>query len=80
MRHSFLTGWAAFLAALIILIPARSESTAQTTSKYKNIKVLSGLSDNEISREMQAWTKALGERCTFCHEADPNQPVTAESK
>ena len=61
-----LLAWGIFLTALVIVIPGQSGPMAQT--KYKNIKVLNSLSDADIAREMQAWTKALGERCTFCHE------------
>ena len=67
MKYSLWFAWGIFLAAFII-VPAQSRSMAQT--KYKNIKVLTTLSDADIAREMQAWTKALGERCTFCHEGN----------
>ena len=61
MKHSLVVAWLVFLTAF-------SAVGAQT--KYKNIKVLNSLSDNDIAREMQAWSKALGERCTFCHEGN----------
>jgi photosynthetic reaction center cytochrome c subunit len=42
--------------------------TAAVPTKFKNIKVLTDLSDAQINREMQAWTKAIGEKCPYCHE------------
>ena len=37
-------------------------------TKFKNIKVLTDLSDAQINREMQAWSKQIGEKCPYCHE------------
>jgi photosynthetic reaction center cytochrome c subunit len=50
------------------VVSGQSRPNAQT--KFKNIKVLTELSDAQITREMQAWTKALGEKCTYCHEGN----------
>ena len=68
MKRSLWLAWGIFLTALIIVIPGQSGSNAQ--SKYKSIKVLTAMSDADIAKEMQAWTKALGERCTYCHEGN----------
>ena len=48
------------------LMSAQAPSPPPT--KFKNIKVLTDLTDAQINREMQAWTKALGEKCPYCHE------------
>jgi hypothetical protein len=40
----------------------------QQPTRFKNIKVLTALSDADINREMQKWTKSLGVQCTYCHE------------
>ena len=66
MKQSLYVASMLLFIALILVVPGQSRSSAQ--SKYTNIKVLTTLSDAELAREMQAWTKALGERCTFCHE------------
>lgn len=48
------------------LVSAQAPAPAPT--KFKNIKVLTDLPDAQINREMQAWTKAIGEKCPYCHE------------
>ena len=53
MKHSLVVACVVFLTAF---------SSVGAQSKYKNIKVLNSLSDNDIAREMQAWSKALGNR------------------
>ena len=60
------------LIGTVIVFITISVLSAQTASpvptKFKNIKVLTELTDAQINREMQAWTKAIGEKCTHCHE------------
>lgn len=36
-------------------------------SKMKNLKVLTGLTDQQVNAEMQGWAKALGVKCSHCH-------------
>lgn len=36
-------------------------------SRFKNIQVLTDLSDREIQQTMQKWAKQLGTKCTECH-------------
>lgn len=56
------------VAVLIVSsLPLRSGGVALQESKLKNIKVLTGMSDTEINKEMQVWTKALGVKCSHCH-------------
>jgi photosynthetic reaction center cytochrome c subunit len=45
-----------------------AQTPAAVPTKFKNIKVLAELTDAQINREMQAWTKAIGEKCPYCHE------------
>jgi photosynthetic reaction center cytochrome c subunit len=45
-----------------------AQTAAPAPTKFKNIKVLNDLTDAQINREMQAWTKAIGEKCPYCHE------------
>jgi photosynthetic reaction center cytochrome c subunit len=56
----------------VVFISVSSLISAQTSApaptKFKNIKVLTDLTDAQINREMQAWTKATGEKCPYCHE------------
>lgn len=57
----------------LLLLPfsvVSGQSPPNPQTKFKNIKVLTELSDAQITREMQAWTKALGEKCTYCHEGN----------
>lgn len=53
------------LFVAIFVAPARSGSMQQ--SEFENIKVMTGMSDTEIRKEMQVWTEALGTTCNYCH-------------
>jgi photosynthetic reaction center cytochrome c subunit len=55
-------------AIVLIAFSVLSAQTAPAPTKFKNIKVLGDLTDAQINREMQAWTKAIGEKCPYCHE------------
>jgi photosynthetic reaction center cytochrome c subunit len=66
MRRLFPVEWVALAATLLLYGPPDARS--QTPTKFKNIKVLAALTDAQINREMQAWTKQIGEKCTYCHE------------
>jgi photosynthetic reaction center cytochrome c subunit len=55
-------------AIVLIAVSVLSAQTAPAPTKFKNIKVLGDLTDAQINREMQAWTKAIGEKCPYCHE------------
>lgn len=50
----------------MVMPPASRAMRAQ--SRFENIKVLTDMSDGEIQREMQNFTKSLGENCTYCHQ------------
>jgi len=55
------------IAAGIFVAPARS-GTMPLQSSFKNIKVLTDMSDTDVRMEMQGFTRALGVSCTYCHE------------
>ena len=68
MRGLFSIVSTACVMAILLLVPGEQRSSAQT--KFKNIKVLTHLTDAQINREMQAWTKQIGEKCPYCHEGN----------
>jgi len=77
MRTSLISLLVLVLSAAIAVSPVKTEPHAQT-GKLKNIKVLTDLSETELNTEMQNWVKALGVRCSFCHQlndyaADDNE-------
>ena len=37
-------------------------------SRFKNLKVLTDLTDDDLQKEMQGFTKALGVTCSYCHD------------
>jgi len=49
-------------------ISGRTSAPGAEQSRMKNIKVLTGMSDADVTQAMQEWTKALGTKCSFCHE------------
>lgn len=54
------------LAVIVVAAVIASVASAQD-SKMKNLKVLTGMPDVQVNAEMQAWTKALGVKCSHCH-------------
>src|SRR5438132_295731 len=65
MKTSILFPATLLLLAAVFLAPAISRPVQD--SRFKNIKVLTDLSDSEIQREMQNFAKSLGVTCTYCH-------------
>lgn len=61
----------AALALLILLtLAAVRDATADESGRpLVNVQVLTGMSRKELMKEMQAWNKALGVRCTKCHQS-----------
>ncbi|MBI3890174.1 MAG: photosynthetic reaction center cytochrome c subunit [Candidatus Wallbacteria bacterium] len=53
--------------ACLALLGMASQAFAE--SKLKNIKVLTGKSDEEIKKLMGEWTKSLGVKCLACHKS-----------
>jgi hypothetical protein len=43
------------------------QRTPQTSSDFKNIVVLKGMTDREIRDTMELWGKQVGLECTDCH-------------
>jgi len=52
---------------LVGIVPPTSRAM-RAQSRFANIKVLTDMSDGEIQREMQNFTKSLGVNCTYCHQ------------
>ena len=65
MKSSILLVLSIVLVAGVVIAPARSKPLQET--RFKNIKVLTDLSDTDIQKEMQNFTKSLGVTCTQCH-------------
>ena len=57
--------FAVIIVVSVAPLPARSGAQE---SKMKNLKVLTGMSDSEVNQEMQVWAKALGVKCSHCHQ------------
>src|SRR5947199_5481405 len=53
---------------LTLTIAAIALSKSTQESGLKNIKVLTDLSADDVQKEMQTFSKALGVRCSYCHE------------
>ena len=66
MKSSMLLVFSIVLVIGVVVVPARSKPVQE--SRFKNIKVLTDLSDTDIQREMQTFAKSLGVSCTYCHE------------
>lgn len=61
MRRILSLGFAFSLLAIITGIAWAQES------RLKNLKVLTGMTDQQVNAEMQVWTKSLGVKCSHCH-------------
>src|SRR5262245_33795216 len=66
MKTSILIAIVAMLLLVLAIGPAFSRPVQE--SRFKNIKVLTGLSDPEIQKEMQNFAKSLGVTCSYCHQ------------
>jgi len=66
MKTSILFAFVALLLAVLAIGPAFSRPVQE--SRFKNIKVLTDLSDTEIQKEMQNFAKSIGVTCTYCHQ------------
>ena len=66
MKTSIVFAFVAFLLFVVAIAPASSKPVQE--SRFKNIKVLTDLSDPEIQKEMQNFAKSLGVTCTYCHQ------------
>jgi hypothetical protein len=62
-----LFGVVSIVLAFVFVMPVTTIGMPQQQSNFTNIRVLNDLSDQQISQEMRAWTKALGVNCTYCH-------------
>lgn len=70
MKTSIFAGAAAVVLILAVLSgPVTTAPRAQEAGNFKNVKVLTDLTPAQLNTEMQAWVKALGVKCSFCHEA-----------
>ncbi len=54
--------WLFIVTAMLV-----AASVAGAQSRFKNIQVLKGLSDAEINKTMQLWSRQLGVKCVDCH-------------
>jgi hypothetical protein len=70
MRIKILLG--AMLAGLLALGYAFTlEQPVAAAGGPKNLKVFpKGTSKKEVKKVMKGWSKALGEKCDYCHEMD----------
>jgi len=57
-----------YILALITSAGLVAGVASAQESRLKNIKVLTGMSDADIQRQMQTWSKALGTNCVYCHQ------------
>jgi hypothetical protein len=64
MKHLFLF----MIVVAGILISPTQAGSAPARVPQENVKVLTDISITDIRKEMQAWTKALGVQCNYCHE------------
>jgi hypothetical protein len=49
----------------------------QIPDKYTNLKLLpKDIPYDELVERMRGFTKALGERCNFCHKGEEGQPLS----
>ncbi len=55
------------LALVVIVSISVGFASGQAKSRMKNIKVLTGMTDGQVSQEMNNWNKALGVQCVYCH-------------
>ncbi len=71
-----------YVFALLILIPLFSEFAFQPKDTWewpkepKNLKVLKGVAGEDLKAVMQAWNKALGVKCFFCHKSKEGAPFS----
>lgn len=63
-----------FLIAGVLTLDAQRGRPVQAPSKFKNIRVLKGMSDAEIQETMKLWGKQVGLDCVDCH--DPGDYAT----
>jgi hypothetical protein len=68
--------------ALLITIPLFSEFAFQPKDTWtwptapKNMKVLKGVTGDQLKEVMQGWNKALGVKCFFCHKNKEGAPFS----
>ena len=76
MRRPMRALYGVLTAATITIGPlvALHGATAQENPEYKNLKVLpKDISTQELRTTMNAFTRALGVRCGFCHAPKPGE-------
>ena len=54
----------------VFIIAAQQRRQAQSSSNFKNIRVLKGMTDVEIQDTMKLWGKQVGLDCIDCHVQD----------
>ena len=62
------TSWGVSVICAIILAAVFVEvDGARQASNYRNVEVLTGMTDREILSTMQSWSRDLGVTCVVCH-------------
>ena len=51
----------------VLFFSTQKFAESNQASRFKNIQVLTDLSDREIQQTMQRWARQLGTKCTECH-------------